>query len=74
MYNHLQERIKLPFSYENYLDSIYFLLQIIVSLFWKKETFRKVLNIESLRFMEIKECPNIKKREKRGKRQQGTTT
>ena len=70
LYNHLQERVKLPFTYENYLDSISFLLQIIVSLFWKKrnlsQKLRKVLNIESLRFMEIKECPNIKKREKRG--------
>ena len=41
LYNHLQERVKLPFSYENYLDSISFLLQIIVSLFWKKETFHR---------------------------------
>ena len=66
--NHLQERVKLPFSYENYLDSISFLLQIIVSLFWKKkklsQKLRKNLNIKSLRFMEIKECPNIKKRKK----------
>ena len=67
LYNHLQERVKLPFSYENYLDSISFLLQIIVSLFWKKklsQKLRKNLNIKSLRFMEIKECPNIKKRKK----------
>ena len=67
LYNHLQERGKLPFSYENYLDSISFLLQIIVSLFWKKklsQKLRKNLNIKSLRFMEIKECPNIKKRKK----------
>ena len=69
LYNHLQERVKLPFSYENYLDSISFLLQIIVSLFWKKKNLsqklRKNLNIKRLRFMEIKECPNIK-REKKG--------
>ena len=68
LYNHLQERVKLPFSYENYLDSISFLLQIIVSLFWKKkklsQKLRKNLNIKSLRVMEIKECPNIKKRKK----------
>ena len=68
LYNHLQERVKLPFSYENYLDSISFLLQIIVSLFWGKKNLsqklRKTLNIKSLRFMEIKECPNIKKRKK----------
>ena len=70
LYNHLQERVKLPFSYENYLDSISFLLQIVVSLFLEKrnlsQKLRKVLNIESFRFMEIKECPNIKKREKKG--------
>ena len=68
LHNHLQERVKLPFSYENHLDSISFLLQIIVSLFWKKnlsQKLRKNLNIKSLRFMEIKECPNIKKRKKR---------
>ena len=29
------------------------------------QKLRKVLNIESLRFMEIKEYPHIKKREKR---------
>ena len=41
LYNHLQERVTLLFSYENYLDSRSFLLQIIVSLFWKKETFHR---------------------------------
>ena len=39
LYNHLQERVKLPFSYENYLNSLSFLLQVIVSLFWKKKPF-----------------------------------
>ena len=75
LYNHLQERVKLPFSYENYLDSIFFLLQIIV--LEKRnlsQKLRKVLNIESLRFMDIKECPNIKKKRKKGKKNPKTTT
>ena len=75
LYNHLQERVKLPFSYENYLDSIFFLLQIIV--LEKRnlsQKLRKVLNIESLRFMDIKECPNIKKKEKKGEKTPKTTT
>ena len=41
LYNHLQEGITLLFSYVKYLDSRSLLLQIIVSLFWKKETFHR---------------------------------
>ena len=72
LYNHLQERVTVLFFYENYLGSRSFLLQIIVSLFWKKrnlsQKLRKVFNIETLRFMEIQECQKKKKKKKKKER------
>ena len=68
LYNHLQERVKLLFSSENYLDSRSPTTNYCIIVLEKRnlsQKLRKVLNIESLRFMEIKECPNIKKKEKK---------
>ena len=68
LYNHLQERVKLLFSSENYLDSRSPTTKYCIIVLEKRnlsQKLRKVLNIESLRFMEIKECPNIKKRKKK---------
>ena len=71
LYNHLQERVKLLFSSENYLDSRSPTTNYCIIVLEKRnlsQKIRKVLNIESLRFMEIKECPNIKKRKKKKKK------
>ena len=68
LYNHLQERVKLLFSSENYLDSRSPTTNYCIIVLEKRnlsQKLRKVLNIESLRFMEIKECPNIKKERKK---------
>ena len=73
LYNHLQERVKLLFSSENYLDSRSPTTNNCIIVSEKRnlsQKLRKVLNIESLRFMEIKECPNIKKKEKKRKKKQ----
>ena len=70
LYNHLQKRVKLLFASENYLDSRSPTTNYCIIVLEKRnlsQKLRKVLNIESLRFMEIKECPNIKKKEKKGK-------
>ena len=72
LYNHLQERVKLLFSSENYLDSKSPTTSYCIIVLEKRnlsQKLHKVLNIESLRFMETKECPNIKKKEKKGKKQ-----
>ena len=71
LYNHLQERVKLLFSSENYLDSKSPTTSYCIIVLEKRnlsQKLHKVLNIESLRFMETKECPNIKKKEKKGKK------
>ena len=71
LYNHLQERVKLLFSSENHLDSRSPTTNYCIIVLEKRnlsQKLRKVLNIESLRFMETKECPNIKKKEKKGKK------
>ena len=76
LYNHLQERVKLLFSSENYLDSRSPTRNYCIIVLEKRnlsQKLRKVLNIESLRFMEIKECPNIKKKEKKRKKQNKKT-
>ena len=68
LYNRLQERVKLLFSSENYLDSRSPTTNYCIIVLEKRnlsQKLRKALNIESLRFMEIKECPNIKKERKK---------
>ena len=74
LYNHLQERVKLLFSSENYLDSRSPTTNYCIIVLEKRnlsQKLRKVLNIESHRFMEIKECPNIiKERQKKEKTKQ----
>ena len=68
LYNHLQERVKLLFSSENYLDSRSPTTNYCIIVLEKRNLSQKlckVLNIESLRFMEIKECPNIKKKKEK---------
>ena len=77
LYNHLQERVKLLFSSENYLDSRSPTTNYCIIVLEKRnlsQKLRKVLNIESLRFMETKECPNIKKKEKKREKKQNKTT
>ena len=76
LYNHLQERVKLLFSSENYLDSRSPTTNYCIIVLEKRnlsQKLRKVLNIESLRFMEIKECPNIKKKKENKKKGKNKT-